>query len=162
LGATLKRQQKLCELLWMIPGRCRTVGQQWDGKNKAVFAMSIRSAILIIIPPDFWSFALSISCILTICVTNLLSEEESNSVSEVERERQTVTKWKWVGIDLYIGQVLKPPFPCTINFRLFISSLYALRTHVCKWNETCWNYSSYRSKGLKENDGWDEFNYDIF
>jgi hypothetical protein len=37
-----------------------------------------------------------------------------------------------------------------------------LCTHVWKWkNETCWNYSKKGEKGIKENDGGDEFNYDV-
>jgi hypothetical protein len=45
-----------------------------------------------------------------------------------------------------------------------LNILQMLCTHVCKWkNETCWNYSRNGGKeGIKENNGGDEFKYDIF
>jgi hypothetical protein len=37
-----------------------------------------------------------------------------------------------------------------------------LCSHVCKWtNETCSNYSRKARRGIKDNDGWGEFNHDI-
>jgi hypothetical protein len=43
-----------------------------------------------------------------------------------------------------------------------VNIVQILCTHVCKWkNDTCLNYS--RNGGeIKENDGGDEFKYDIF
>jgi hypothetical protein len=38
-----------------------------------------------------------------------------------------------------------------------------LCTNVCKWKrDICWNYPRTVWGGIKENDGWDEFKYDIF
>jgi hypothetical protein len=43
-----------------------------------------------------------------------------------------------------------------------VNMVEILFTHVCKWkNETCRNYRRSGGRGIKENDGGGEFNYDI-
>jgi hypothetical protein len=44
-----------------------------------------------------------------------------------------------------------------------VNMVQILCIHVCKWkNDICSNCSRKRRRGINENDGGDEFTYDIF
>jgi hypothetical protein len=63
---------------------------------------------------------------------------------------------------LFLGRVMKM-LKIYHSGTLKTMMMQIMCTHVCKWkNEICWNCSRNGGRGLKENGGGGEFNYDMF